>query len=92
MLLSPWELEREEKDSLFIFFKRSQEMENQLELALWLLLQFTYLSPIHFREMAQATTSWKLNGGLSPASSASELGLQKEGWAASHILHHEMAG
>lgn len=46
----------------------------------------------HFHEMEQSTTLWKLSGGLSPASSASELGLQKEGWAASHILHHEMVG
>lgn len=42
--------------------------------------------------MEQSTTLWKLSGGLSPASSASELGLQKEVWAASHILHHEMVG
>lgn len=60
------------------------------------LFGFCHGSPIflisHFREMAQSTTSWKLNGGLSPASSASELGLQKEGWEASHILPHEMVG
>lgn len=42
--------------------------------------------------MAQSTTFWKLSEGLSPASSASELGLQKEGWAASLNLHHEMEG
>ena len=33
---------------IYFFFLKRQEMENRLELALWLLLRFTYLSHIPF--------------------------------------------